>query len=538
MLYSQKISQTISRFLLCLLFVSISLSDLYAQQSTYGVNLSGLEWGTINTPNATELNYYKGKGLKLIRLPFLWERVQTSLGGPLNAGYLATLDGIVAAANTAGVSIILDMHNYCRYPYNGSIINTSGGPTIAQYAYAWKLLATHFAGQTAVYGYDIMNEPNNLGTAASGGTNYWFPMAQAAVDSIRKVDQTHTIIVEGDYWSHGDKWLTYNAIANNNMKNIVDPKNNLVFEAHQYFDSNGSGTYSSSSFSGNGANVNTGVTLITPFVTWLQTNNLKGYVGEYGIPNNSPSDQANWNSLLNNFLAYLQANCVMGTYWAGGPGWAYPNYVIGIDPNNIATTPVDAPQMPVVETYTTLAASCNAAMPLTLLDFYGQTGKQGTQLNWSTTNEINNAYFSIEKSSNGSEYISIGQVAASTNSNSTNNYSFTDAATSSGPVYYRLMIVDLSGNKTYSNIIEIGSAENTITVYPNPFSDHTSIVLNSTDKTSLVYIQINDVAGNLVQSLQTSSTAKIDIGEGLKSGIYLVQVNTDSGSYHFKIVKQ
>ena len=465
--------------------------------------------------------------------------MQTSLGGPLNAGYLATLDGIVAAANTAGVSIILDMHNYCRYPYNGPVINTGGGPTIAQYAYTWKLLAAHFAGQTAVYGYDIMNEPNNLGTASGGGTNYWFPMAQAAIDSIRKVDQTHTIIVEGDYWAHGDKWLTYNAIANNNMKNLVDPQNKLVFEAHQYFDSNGSGTYSSSSFSGNGANVNTGVTLITPFVTWLQTNNLKGYVGEYGIPNNSPSDQANWNSLLNNFLAYLQTNCVMGTYWAGGPGWAYPNYVIGIDPNNIATTPVDAPQMPVVQNYTTLAASCNAAMPLTLLDFYGQIGKQGTQLNWSTSNEVNNAYFSIERSTNGSEYVSIGQLAAAANSNTTNNYTFTDVTTSSGPVYYRLVIVDLSGNKTYSNIIEIGSTENVITVYPNPFSDHTSIVLKLTDQTSPVYIQINDVAGNMVQSLEESgTTSKINIGEGLKSGIYLVQVNTDSGSYHFKIVKQ
>ena len=498
--------------------------------------------GNFNTPNATELNYYKGKGLKLIRLPFLWERVQTSLGGALDPTYLATLDGIVAAANTAGVSIILDMHNYCRYPYNGSIINTSGGPTIAQYAYAWKLLATHFAGQTAVYGYDIMNEPNNLGTASGGGTNYWFPMAQAAIDSIRKVDQTHPIIVEGDYWSHGDKWLTYNAITNNNMKNLVDPKNNLVFEAHQYFDSDGSGTYSSNSFSGNGATVTTGVTLITPFVNWLQTNGLKGYVGEYGIPNNNAGDQTNWNTLLDNFLTYLQANCVMGTYWAGGPGWAYPNYVIGIDPNNISTTPVDAPQMVIAQKYTSLASSCNTSLSVKMLNFYGQASKQGVQLSWLTSNEMNNAYFEIERSYDGSEYFAIGKVKAAINNNGLNTYSFTDTALSianNTPVYYRLVIVDLSGNETISNAIEVSPLVNTITTYPNPFTDQTTIVLNLNDQQSPVFIYINDIAGNLVQRLQvTSNVSKISVGEGLQNGVYLVQVNTDGSTYHFKIIKQ
>jgi endoglucanase len=54
-------------------------------EQLFGVNLSGAEWGnrypgTFGTdytyPTASELDYYKSKGLTLIRLPFLWERVQ------------------------------------------------------------------------------------------------------------------------------------------------------------------------------------------------------------------------------------------------------------------------------------------------------------------------------------------------------------------------------------------------------------------------------------------------------------------------------
>jgi endoglucanase len=333
-------------------FLAFTQNAVFAQQSSFGVSLSGLEWnGTPKVPTAKELTYYSGKGLKLIRLPFLWERAQTTLGQPLDATYLATLDNVVAAASTAGVSIILDMHNYCRYPYNGTVINASGGPTIAQFASAWKLLATHFANQTTVWGYDLMNEPNTLGSG-----NHWFPMAQAAIDSIRLVDKNHVIIVEGENWSHGNTWTTYNAITANNLSALVDPNNNLVFEAHQYFDSNGSGSYSSTSFSGNGVTTSTGVTLITPFVNWLKQHNFKGMVGEYGIPGNNATDQASWNTLLDNFLAYLQSNCVLGTYWAGGPGWTYLTNTICIEPSG--TT--DAPQMAIVQKYTSLSSSCPA----------------------------------------------------------------------------------------------------------------------------------------------------------------------------------
>ena len=81
-----------------------------------GVNLAGAEFTSEKIPGAygvdytypttAELDYYNSKGLKLIRLPFLWERVQPALWGDLNQTELARIDAVVAAAKARNMQII------------------------------------------------------------------------------------------------------------------------------------------------------------------------------------------------------------------------------------------------------------------------------------------------------------------------------------------------------------------------------------------------------------------------------------------------
>jgi hypothetical protein len=65
-----------------------------------GVNLAGAEFGTPNHvpgvfgtdyiyPTHTEIDYYAAKGMSVVRLPFLWERLQHSENGPLDGAELA-----------------------------------------------------------------------------------------------------------------------------------------------------------------------------------------------------------------------------------------------------------------------------------------------------------------------------------------------------------------------------------------------------------------------------------------------------------------
>ena len=60
------------------------------------------------------LEYWQKKGLKLIRLPFKWERLQLDLKGPLNQHDLNKMKELVRAAEKRDMVVILDLHNYCR----------------------------------------------------------------------------------------------------------------------------------------------------------------------------------------------------------------------------------------------------------------------------------------------------------------------------------------------------------------------------------------------------------------------------------------
>jgi endoglucanase len=299
-----------------------------------GVNLAGGEFGSVpgqvdkdfTYPTTAELDYYKSKNLMLIRLPFLWERLQPGLNGPLDAAQIARVQAVLDAAGTRGMKVMLDAHDYGRY--NGNLIGTLQVPNAA-FKDFWSKMAAVFRGHKGLYGYDLMNEPHDTG-------GLWFSAAQAGVDGVRATDQSSLIVIEGEGWSGAWKWP-----ANNADLSIRDPANNYMFQAHQYFDSDGSGTYTQN-YDADGATAMIGAERVQPFIDWLHTHHYRGMVGEYGVPDND----ARWNIVLENFLKSLNANCIPGTYWAGGPWWGA--YSLAVEPVNGN----DRPQMAVLENYT------------------------------------------------------------------------------------------------------------------------------------------------------------------------------------------
>ena len=68
-----------------------------------GVNLAGAEFGSnvpgvfgtdYTYPTHTEIDYYAAKGMSVVRLPFLWERIQHSKNAALDAVELGRLDDV------------------------------------------------------------------------------------------------------------------------------------------------------------------------------------------------------------------------------------------------------------------------------------------------------------------------------------------------------------------------------------------------------------------------------------------------------------
>jgi endoglucanase len=310
-----------------------------------GVNLSGLDFnpgaipGRPNwdypVPTGSELSYYKSKGLLLVRLPVLWERLQPGLLAsaeppPIAAGYFRAICVLLNAAHDRGMKIILDLHDYGGYAGN----QIGGGVvTNAMFASLWSQLAQRLRNYPGLAGYDLMNEPQGMPSASA-----WPDAAQAAVNAIRVQDMNTPIYVEGDNWASATTWQQVNGALS-----IADPANKIVYEAHVYGDQDSSGTHFIwSEAAAAGVTVHTMAQRVANFTAWCTAQTVSCMIGEIGVGNDSPR----WNTEMANGLAVAAAAGIQSfTYWAGGPWWG--SYPMSIEPRNGQT----APQMAVVRQY-------------------------------------------------------------------------------------------------------------------------------------------------------------------------------------------
>jgi endoglucanase len=321
-----------------------------------GIDLVGVNFGSgvfdpSNVPGLYNRNYtyadesyYKRHselGFKLVRLGFLWERIQPKLGTELDAAELARIKQSLDFAQKHGIKVILDMHNY--YRYYGKLINSPEVPR-AQLASTWRRMAQQLSAHPALYGYGLMNEPYNT------SNGLWPKTALETAQAIRTVDSSKWIMVAGDRFSNAFFWEQYNSqlISDPWMR---DPKNNLVFEAHQYLDKDHSGTYTNLSET---FDPMIGVQRVKPWVEWLKKHNLRGYLGEHGISDFSPSAVV----ATDNLLAYLQQNCIPSSYWAAGPWWGDNHMALDVSTNKAR------PQLPVLQKHAATKKTCSTIGPM------------------------------------------------------------------------------------------------------------------------------------------------------------------------------
>lgn len=308
--------------------------------SLIGTNLSGGEFGsnvpgTLNTdytyPTTQELDYYSGKGLKVIRLPFLIERVINSSTNITfrSTSDITSIDNLVSYAATKNLTVLLDPHDYGNW--FGTTINTSALYT--SFATFWGLLAAHYKSSPNVW-FGLMNEPYAQTPAQ------WFGAINPAIAAIRNAGAKQTITVPGTAYTGAWTWISSGNSAAINPSTVVDPANNYVFEVHQYLDSTGAGT-------GTAVSSTIGSQRLQAVTQWAQSLNPMPqlFLGECGCANNATDLAA-----LKDMMSYMQANGNVWsgyTYWSGGPWWGA--YIYTIEPSGLGTATVtDQPQMGVL----------------------------------------------------------------------------------------------------------------------------------------------------------------------------------------------
>jgi endoglucanase len=310
------------RRMLALVLLVVAASGACAQDKARppltGLNIAGSEFGhpggAYGTdyiyPSETEFAFAAASGLSVIRLPFLWERLQPRLDGAFDIEELGRLHAAVSHAEGVGLSVILDPHNYARY-----FEQTIGSPQVPVAAFAsfWRDLAKIFRNDPHVI-FGLMNEPHDM------PTEVWAAAAQAAILAIRGTGAENLILVPGNHYSGAHSWTKAISGASNAivMRGVNDPCNNMVFEFHQYLDADSSGT------SPTCPTPIAVVDALRDVTNWLQQTGNKGFLGEFGA-SARPECLTALNSMLQ-FMAEHGDQWLGWTYWAAGAWWP-PDYM-------------------------------------------------------------------------------------------------------------------------------------------------------------------------------------------------------------------
>jgi hypothetical protein len=93
----------------------------------------------------------------------------------------------------------------------------------------------------------------------------------------------------------------------------------------------------------------------------------------------------------------------------------------------------------------TAELSTESGMPIELIYFEGKVNETYNLLTWSTASEMNNDYFTIEKTSNGIDYTELTRINGAGSSSSQNSYNYADYNPDKTINYYRLSQTDYDG---------------------------------------------------------------------------------------------
>ena len=175
-------------------------------------------------------------------------------------------------------------------------------------------------------------------------------------------------------------------------------------------------------------------------------------------------------------------------------------------------------------------------LPVTLVTFYALLNSGVVYLSWITAAEINNDYFTVQRSVNGTDFETVAIVDGAGNSTQILNYEVEDPDPYHGISYYRLKQTDYDGATSYSQTVIINNissaAASQVMVYPNPVTEYALITLNPQAKnTGSISFELYDVNGKQVMASRLSQL------NSFADNVYrLERGDLHSGAYFYRMI--
>lgn len=180
----------------------------------------------------------------------------------------------------------------------------------------------------------------------------------------------------------------------------------------------------------------------------------------------------------------------------------------------------------------------NILLPVTWLYFTGENKNKENKVNhlsWGTKEELNALSFRVQRSKDGSNFTTIGEVAAVGQSSTTQHYQFADENPYEGVNYYRLEQLDDNGDVSYSSTIQliVQGDDKAYLFYPNPTKDYLYYEYE-TEQVELIQVEVLNTFGQRLQQRDLNTqvginTLPIDLSD-YPAGTYWVRITHANSS--------
>ncbi len=185
-----------------------------------------------------------------------------------------------------------------------------------------------------------------------------------------------------------------------------------------------------------------------------------------------------------------------------------------------------------------------APTPVELLRFTAENVSTSISLEWSTVNELNNAGFEIQRSTDGQRFVALDFVEGNGTTSDQQSYTFVDDGIIAGQLYYyRLKQIDYNGDYEFSPIATaelVGTGSKVIgDFFPNP-SDGLSKLNYTSSLNETLTVKVFDITGQQMLQINKSIQAGSNLLDFdfsmLAKGSYFVKIEGQAQNLYQKLV--
>jgi len=192
----------------------------------------------------------------------------------------------------------------------------------------------------------------------------------------------------------------------------------------------------------------------------------------------------------------------------------------------------------------------NGALPVTLTDFGAVYSDDKVNIKWTTTFELNNDHFDVERSTDGLSFKTVGTVKGQGTTSIKHDYQFNDDVSKNvlnkNDIYYRLKQVDADGKSVSTKVLIVRvyrtKTLQSLSITPNPAINDIKVNVQLNENAYIVLKVANssgiEVVRKTTRGSNGSNSFTLEGTSRLQAGVYFLEVIVNSNErMNVKLIK-